>query len=286
MTMGTLNLTVKSLEDGSPHGDFEAILSTSQQDREGETIKAGAFHPLPQSIPIYYAHDWRSGALPVAKAAPYYDGENLMVKGTFSSTARGQEMRSLVTEGIVNSMSVGFIKTKSRGSVISQGQVIEGSFTGIPVNTGAKVLAAKALAEIDPMPGFVPAVKTMEGSYEDLAEDLQEGLADSFPGAAWISIRGTYPDYVVFDVCNPDDYTTTTYRADYTATGLDTFEFGPATEVDVEEVIVSEGDEDQTKSVSPPADDPAAAQAAAGSSADEDARMQLLARSLEHIAAI
>lgn len=284
MTTGTLNLTVKAVNSAG-NGDFEAILSTPQQDRDGETVKAGAFHPLPLSIPVYYHHDWKSGALPVAKAAPFYDGDVLKVKGTFASTARGQEMRSLVTEGIVDSMSVGFIKTQARGSVISKGQVIEGSFTGIPINTGAKVLAAKAMAEIDPQPGFDPTVKTMEGSYEDLAEDLQEGLADSFPGAAWISIRGTYPDYVVFDVCNPDDYTTTTYRADYTATGLDTFEFGPATEVDVEEVIVSEGDED-AKSVSPPAADPAAAQATAGSTAEEDARMQLVARSLEHIAAI
>ena len=286
MTTGILNLTLKAVKTDDGPGEFEAILSTTQVDRDGETVKAGALNPLPANIPVYYQHDWRTGALPVAKATPFYDGDLLKVKGTFASTARGQEMRSLVTEGVVEAMSVGFIKSQSRGKVISKGTLIEGSFTGIPINTGSKVLASKALADLDPMPGFDPTIKTMDGSYEDLAEDLREALKETIPGAAWLYIRGTFPDHVVFDVCTSDDHTTTTYRADYTSTGVDTFDFTNMVEVDVEEVIVSEGD-DATKSVSPSAADPAAAEeAAAGSTAEEDARMQLVARSLEHLAAI
>lgn len=285
MTMGTLNLTLKAVDDGSPNGDFEAILSTTQTDRDGETIKAGALNPLPQTIPIYYSHDWRSGALPVAKGTPFYDGDVLKVKGTYAGTERGQEMRSLVTDGIVQSMSVGFIKSQARGKVISKGELFEASFTGIPVNTGAKVLASKAYEDIDPMPGFDPQLKAMEGSYEDLAEDLREALVEATPGdLRWLYIRGTFPDHVVYDICT-DDSTTTTWSADYTANEDGSFTIGAPTQVDVEEVVVATGD-DATKSVSPTADAPAAAPAAAGTSADEDARMQFVARSLEQLAAI
>lgn len=286
MTTGSLTLSVKAIDDESPHGDFEAILSTSQVDRDGETVKAGALNPLPGNIPIYYNHDWRAGALPVAKATPFYDGEQLKVKGTFASTARGQEMRSLVAEGIVESMSVGFIKSQARGKVVSKGTLIEGSFTGIPVNTGAKILAAKALEDLDPMPGFDPTVKTMDGSYEDLSEDLREALKESIPGVAWLCIRGTFADHVVYDVCDADDCTTTTYQVDYAPTGDDTFSFGEPVEVDVEEVVVATEEAKSLSSAKPAADDPAAASAAAGSSADGDAVNTLLARSLEHLAAI
>lgn len=279
MTTGSLALTVKAIDTTDGPGEFEAVISTSMKDRDGETVKAGALHPLPGSIPIYYQHDWRSGALPVAKATPFYDGDVLKATGTYASTARGQEMRSLVSEGIVDSMSVGFIKSQSRGGVITKGTLIEASFTGIPVNTGAKVMASKALEDLDPMPGFDPTTKAVEGSYEARAEKLQESLAQANPGAKWLWIRATFDDHVVYDT-EGDTAETMTWQVDYTETA-DGFEFGTPTEVDVVQVVVPESD----KSVSPSADDPAAASAAAGSSADEDAVNTLLARSLEHLAA-
>jgi HK97 family phage prohead protease len=289
MTIGMLTLAVKALDGDSPTGDFEAILSVEVKDREGETVKAGALNPLPANIPIFYNHDWRSGALPVGKATPFYDGDVLKAKGTYASTPKGQEMRALVAEGIVDSMSVGFLKkAAARGGVVTKGELIEASFTGIPILPSARVLAAKALDSIDPAPGFDPTLKTMDGSYEDLTEDLAEALRAMF--GQWVCIRGTFADHVVYDLWNGDTGTTTTWSVPYTASpdSDDTFTFGDPVEVDVEEVIVAS----DSKSVS--ADDPAAvrpaAQAAdvtaAGSSADEDGRNQLLARSLERLAAI
>lgn len=283
MTTGSIALTVKAVETTDGPGEFEAVISTTMKDRDGETVKAGALHPLPASIPIYYQHDWRTGALPVAKATPFYDGDVLKAAGTYASTARGQEMRSLVTEGIVDSMSVGFIKSSSRGGIITKGTLIEASFTGIPINTGAKVLASKALADLDPAPGFDPTVKTMDGSYEDLSEDLKESLLETLPGVTWIYIRGTFADHVVYDIWSDNGEGTTTWDVPYAQTGEDTFTFGDPVEVDVEEVIVAS--DEAAKSVNPSADDPAAASAAAGSST-EDAVNTLLAQSLERIAAI
>lgn len=277
---GSLAMTVKALDAGADGpGEFEAIISTTMKDRDGETVKAGAFAPLPQSIPIFYSHDWRTGALPVGKAAPFYDGDVLKAKGTFASTPRGQEMRSLVNEEIVDSMSVGFFKAVRRGGVVSKGELFEASFTGIPINTGARVLATKAAS----------LKSVMDGSYEDLAEDLKESLVETLPGVSWLYIRGTFADHVVYDVCSEDDMTTTTWSVDYTQTGDDTFTFGEPVEVDVEEVIVASESDKSVTAADPAATKaaaPAPAEVPAASPVDEDGHNQLLARSLERLAAL
>jgi HK97 family phage prohead protease len=143
-----LHADVKAVASDNPNGEFEAILSTDALDRDGESIAAGAFDPLPKSIPIYHVHDWREGAMPVGKAEPYYDGTVLKAKGTFAGTARAQEMRSLVVDGIVDSMSVGFInptrKTLDGKKTVTKGELIEASFTAIPVNATALVASAKS----------------------------------------------------------------------------------------------------------------------------------------------
>lgn len=139
---------VKSLEN-DPNGEFEAILSTKALDRDGESVAPGAFEPLPKSIPLYHHHDWLQKAMPVGSGEPYYDGDTLKIKGRFASTARGQEVRTLVREGHLPAMSVGFTRSqkaiKDGVQVISKAELFEGSFTGVPVNPTALVLAAKAM---------------------------------------------------------------------------------------------------------------------------------------------
>lgn len=144
LEMKSLDAEVKAVEDDSPTGAFEAILSTKSVDRDGESILPGAFEPLPARIPLYHQHDWLEKALPVGSGEPFYDGDVLKIKGSYASTARGQEMRALVTEGHVPSMSVGFISAKKSRGVIRKAELIEGSFTGVPVNTTAAVLASKS----------------------------------------------------------------------------------------------------------------------------------------------
>jgi HK97 family phage prohead protease len=305
----SLTAAVKAVASDEPNGEFEAILSTDGVDREGESIAPGAFDPLPASIPIYHQHDWMEKALPVARAVPSYDADGkVRVKGTYASTDRGQEMRQLVTEGVVDSMSAGYLthkKAKVKGvPTVSAAELIEGSFTAVPVNTGALVTASKALAlkagarnsavdaatiqsihdAAEALGATCATTKSMKeaeglarlanlkaiaGSYEDRTEELREALRELIADSEYLWIRGTFPDRVVYEVeeRNPDGgLDTHTYQRTYTAADDgESFTFGDPTEVDVDEVVVPETSSDPNPEAQPAA--PAATAAGAAGKA-------------------
>lgn len=145
----TLTFDLKAATGDDDPGGFEAILSTPARDREGETVRAKAFEPLPASVPIHWAHDFVNGGLPIGKGVPYYDGDTLKITGTFAPTAKAQEVRELVNGGFVTSMSAGFITDQRKGRTIIKASLLEGSLTATPVNPSALVLASKALMTLD-----------------------------------------------------------------------------------------------------------------------------------------
>ena len=137
---------VKSVAGEHPNGEFEVILSAQTLDRDGEVIDAKAFEPLPESIPFHAFHDFHD---PIGRGAPFYDGDVLKARGVFASTPRAQEIRTLVTEGIIGHTSVGFMAAKRVESEdgaphITSGELLEGSFVSVPSNREAAVLAAKS----------------------------------------------------------------------------------------------------------------------------------------------
>jgi hypothetical protein len=140
---------VKSLEGDDPNGSFEAILSAPTLDRDGEIIDAKAFEPLPDRIPIDIDHGM-TVATTVGSGQPYYDGDVLKIKGTFSSIPRAQELRTLVREGHIGRMSVTFMGAE-RGEKdgvphVQKGELLNAAFVPIPSNREAAVLVAKAFA--------------------------------------------------------------------------------------------------------------------------------------------
>ncbi|MCA1845585.1 MAG: phage portal protein, partial [Actinobacteria bacterium] len=220
----SLAVTVKATETDNPNGAFEAILSTDATDREGESVTTGAFEPLPPSIPLYHQHDWMDKALPVGRGEPFYaeDG-TLRIKGAFASTPRAQEVRTLVNEGVIDAMSVGYIGTQRKGmggsKKVTKAVLLEGSFTAVPVNPTALVMASKALAtkagkrnsasdmsHIQTIhdasaslgadcAGAAKALvraetKAVAGSYEDRQEDIVEAIVEASSAA----IAAAFPD--------------------------------------------------------------------------------------------
>jgi len=77
----------------------------------------------------------------------------VLVKGFFASTPTAQEVRTLVSEGVIDSMSVGFLKgqreRRNGKTVITKAEMLEATFTAIPANTNATVLAVKNLEPLD-----------------------------------------------------------------------------------------------------------------------------------------
>jgi HK97 family phage prohead protease len=141
---------VKSLnDDGDPNGSFEAILSAPTLDRDGEVVDARAFEPLPEHISIDVDHGM-TVATTVASGAPFYDGDVLKIKGTYSSIPRAQELRTLVREGHIRKMSVTFMGAerdeKDGVPHVTKAELLNAAFVPIPSNREAAVLVAKAFA--------------------------------------------------------------------------------------------------------------------------------------------
>lgn len=137
--------TVKATDGENVNGEFEVILSAETVDRDGEIIDAKAFEPLPDSIPFHAFHDFHD---PIGRAVPFYDGDVLKARGVFASTPRAQEIRTLVSEGVIGHTSVGFMAAvrKDAGDDaphITNGELLEGSFVSVPSNREAAVLMAK-----------------------------------------------------------------------------------------------------------------------------------------------
>lgn len=142
---------VKAVEDDeSPFGSFDVILSAPTLDRDGEVIDAKVFEPLPDHITFDIDHGM-STATTVGSGAPYYDGDKLRVKGTYSSIPRAQEVRTLVREGHIRTTSVAFMgavrEEKDGVPHIVKAELLNGAFVPIPSNRDALVLSAKSYEE-------------------------------------------------------------------------------------------------------------------------------------------
>lgn len=143
---------VKAVEDadGDPNGEFDVILSAPTLDRDGEVIDAKVFEPLPDHITFDIDHGM-STATTVGSGTPYYDGDVLRVKGTYSSIPRAQEVRTLVREGHIRTTSVAFMgavrEEKDGVPHIVKAELLNGAFVPIPSNRESVVLSAKSHAE-------------------------------------------------------------------------------------------------------------------------------------------
>lgn len=140
---------VKAVEDtgGDPNGEFDVILTAPTLDRDGEVVDSKIFEPLPDHITFDIDHGM-SIATTVGSGTPFYDGDNLRVKGTYSSIPRAQEVRTLVREGHIRTTSVAFMgavrEEKDGVPHIVSAELLNGAFVPIPSNRDALVLSAKA----------------------------------------------------------------------------------------------------------------------------------------------
>jgi uncharacterized protein len=140
---------------------FEGWASTADLDRQGDVVEPSAFaRSLPAFLrngPIFWAHAeaYDPQAKPIGKAVDgrIMDG-GLWIAAKWASTAEAEEVRSLVLDGIVNSLSIGFNPVKMRRdaatgvNVITDLDLLEVSVVTIPANPAAVITAAKHLAEL------------------------------------------------------------------------------------------------------------------------------------------
>lgn len=148
MTISHLVATVKAVDDGSGTGTFEAVASTPTLDRDGEIVAAGAFNPLPASVPIHVDHKMDSEGL-VGTGRPFYVGDTLKVTGRFAGTPRAQIIRQLVIEGHLRTMSVVFMgaeveRVDGKPPLVKRAELLAVDFVTVPSNRGALVTSARS----------------------------------------------------------------------------------------------------------------------------------------------
>lgn len=147
--MNKMFATIKSTAGTDGPGTFEATLSVSTLDRDGEIVDIGAFEPLPARINIDVDHAM-SVEKTIGSGVPYYDNGVLKIKGTFASTPLGQMVRTLVVEGHIDSMSVAYMnavyETDEKTGVphLRKGELLNAGIVGIPANREALITASKS----------------------------------------------------------------------------------------------------------------------------------------------
>lgn len=150
MTVITKDATIQNVGADAGPGEFEVILSAPTLDRDGDTLLPEEWkQPLPSHITFDMDHGM-SVASTVGSGVPSIDPAtgNLIVRGTYSSLPRAQEVRTLVNEGHIRTTSVAFMTEKSQqkdGHTVVQRELLNGAFVAIPSNREAVVLNSKTL---------------------------------------------------------------------------------------------------------------------------------------------
>lgn len=104
----SISLEIKA--DETDERSFTAYASKfGNVDAHGDIVMPGAYSASLASgrkIKLLFNHDPN---LPIGKVTEAYEDETgLMIKGFFSDTAKGNEIRQLVLDGAIDSMSVGY----------------------------------------------------------------------------------------------------------------------------------------------------------------------------------
>lgn len=130
-------------------GGFVAVASTASVDRDGEVLAAGAFDPLPASIPVHLDHVTTASNV-VARARPYYEGGRLMIEARFGSDPAAQEARRKVAEGMIDSVSIVFLGEQWENvkgvKTLRKGELLACDLVSVPSQRDARILAARSLA--------------------------------------------------------------------------------------------------------------------------------------------
>jgi HK97 family phage prohead protease len=136
---------------------FEGWASTASLDRQGDVVEPSAFaRSLPEFLAnglIFWqhAHAFDPLAKPIGKATSARIADSgLYIEARWADTPEAQEVRSLVVDGIVNSLSIGFTPRQMHRdsalghNVITDLDLLEVSVVAIPANSEARIVAAKS----------------------------------------------------------------------------------------------------------------------------------------------
>lgn len=176
-----------SQPDDGP-GGFTAILSTPSLDRDGDRLgRSEWIEPLPDRITLDVDHGMTVTDT-IGSARPYFDNSgNLMIDATFASTPKAQEVRTLIKEGHINTVSVAFMNDKTKKDGAPNRELLNAGVVAIPSNRDAVILASKRASVTDIVNAGVMTpdeVKKSLGIAESGANALLESFTTKAAGGA------------------------------------------------------------------------------------------------------
>jgi HK97 family phage prohead protease len=167
-------LSFKSQGDGIEPNQFAGYANTWDYDSDGDIVQRGAFkNTLTEFLKsgfIAWQHQWDN---PIGKPVDAFeDAKGLFLKAQVSDTAQGRDAMTLIKDGVVTKMSIGFkveaysMLSEEQGHalmgkeawdqaiarlpwwkdgirLITQVRLYEVSPVSVPANAGADILAAK-----------------------------------------------------------------------------------------------------------------------------------------------
>jgi hypothetical protein len=127
-----------------PYGGFTAVASDETLDRDGEVLYQDEWvTPLPERVTIDVDHGMSVGTT-VGSAVPYFQDGALWVDAAFSSIERAQEVRTLVAEGHVSTVSVA--AQVDRSGAKPRRTLLNVGIVSVPANPNAVITSAKGVA--------------------------------------------------------------------------------------------------------------------------------------------
>ncbi len=146
-------LYTKALIEKADNGEITAIASTAVEDRQGEIVEVEGWDlkDFKANPIILWGHD--HSQLPIGKATKtWIEGSGkqakLMTKIAFQEvTELGRAVKQLVADGVLKTLSVGFMPVDADGNRFTKQKLLEISVVNVPANPQAMMLGYKSLKD-------------------------------------------------------------------------------------------------------------------------------------------
>jgi HK97 family phage prohead protease len=240
----------KAAGDGQAEGTFEALVSVfGNVDGVGDMVLPGAFSASLKSwqesgdpIPVVWNHQWEDPAAHIGYVDPADARETdagLVVKGRLDvDKPFAGQVYDLMKSRRVREMSFAYdvvseAKSKSGANELAALNLIEVGPTMKGVNPATQLLDVKAR----------PALKawvTLDGSHEDLREQLDEAVEDWAEELGGMGcVEAVFDGYLIACVCSMMEDEAVYYQMTYTVAADESVTLGPPEQVELTAVVES-----------------------------------------------
>ena len=136
MATSIMQKTLESLKDAADTGTFKFVISTDDEDRQGEKVNQAGLdftHYMKNPV-VLWGHNYGEPPIGVTTRV-WKDGNKTMAEGKWAPSAFAQELRKLYDAGFLRACSIGYIpKELDEDGNTQKGEVLEYSIVSIPAN--------------------------------------------------------------------------------------------------------------------------------------------------------